>query len=117
MSQSAQVICAPRGARTGRGWAGRASDRSFMASLSLRGTGAMLLFRALIAHRGNGVRRQRLGMKTLWRHAHLVTLAGSGYGEIERGALRTEDDRIVWVGADSALPPDLPVDVEHDLKG
>ena len=63
-------------------------------------------------------------MKTLWRHAHLVTLAesgvtlaGSGYGEIERGALLTQDDRIVWVGADGALPPDLQVDVEHDLEG
>ena len=63
-------------------------------------------------------------MKTLWRHAHLVTLAesgvtlaGSGYGEIERGALLTQDDRIAWVGADDALPPDIQVDAEHDLGG
>ena len=63
-------------------------------------------------------------MKTLWRHAHLVTLAesgvtlaGGGYGEIARGALLTQDDRIVWVGADDALPPDIQVDAEHDLEG
>jgi imidazolonepropionase len=77
-------------------------------------------------------------MKTLWRHAHLVTLAksgvtlaksgvtlakngvtlgGSGYGEIEGGALLVEGDRITWVGADHALPPDLRVDAEHDLGG
>jgi len=56
-------------------------------------------------------------MKTLWRHAHLVTLADRGYGDIERGALLTRDDRIAWVGADDALPPDLHVDAEHDLDG
>jgi len=77
-------------------------------------------------------------MKTLWRHAHLVTLAesgvtlaesgvtlaesgvtlaGSAYGEIARGALLTQDDRIAWVGADDALPPDIQVDAEHDLEG
>ena len=42
-------------------------------------------------------------MQTLWRHAHLVTLSRSDYGEIERGALLTQDDRIAWVGADDAL--------------
>jgi imidazolonepropionase len=63
-------------------------------------------------------------MKILWRHAHLVTLAGSGltpagggYAEIARGALLTEDDRIAWVGTDDALPFDLQVDAEHDLEG
>src|SRR3954462_10927247 len=56
-------------------------------------------------------------MKTLWRHAHLVTLAGGGYGEIARGALLTEDERIAWAGPDDALPPRLHVDAEHDLDG
>jgi len=56
-------------------------------------------------------------MQTLWRHAHLVTLADRGYGEIERGALLTTGDRIAWVGADDALPAGLQVDAEHDLEG
>jgi len=56
-------------------------------------------------------------MKTLWRHAHLVTLAGGGYGEIARGALLTEDEGITWAGPDDALPPGLHVDAEHDLDG
>lgn len=56
-------------------------------------------------------------MKTLWRHAHLVTLADRGYGEIERGALLAHDDRIAWVGPDDGLPRDLRVDAEHDLEG
>ncbi len=63
------------------------------------------------------MRLQRPGMQTLWRHAHLVTLAGSGYSEIVHGALLTQDDRIAWVGAENALPPDLQVDAEHDLDG
>jgi imidazolonepropionase len=56
-------------------------------------------------------------MRTLWRHAHLVTLADRGYGETARGALLTEDDRIAWVGADDALPAGLQADAEHDLEG
>jgi imidazolonepropionase len=56
-------------------------------------------------------------MKTLWRHAHLVTLADRGYGEIERGALVAHDDRIAWVGPDDGVPRDLRVDAEHDLDG
>ena len=57
-------------------------------------------------------------MQTLWRHAHLVTLAGlAGYGEIEDGALVTWHDQIAWVGADSALPPNLQPHAEHDLQG
>jgi imidazolonepropionase len=55
--------------------------------------------------------------KTLWRHAHLATLAGAGYGEIARGGLVTEDDHIAWVGDEAALPRDLQVDTEHDLEG
>jgi imidazolonepropionase len=56
-------------------------------------------------------------MRPLWRRAHLVTLADRGYGEIERGALLTQDDQIAWVGADTAVPADLQADAEHDLDG
>ena len=57
-------------------------------------------------------------MQTLWRHAHLVTLAErSGYGEIEDGALVTWNDHLAWVGADSALPPNLQPHAEHDVQG
>jgi imidazolonepropionase len=56
-------------------------------------------------------------MKTLWRHAHLVTLVDAGYGEIAHGAFVTEDDCIAWVGAEDAVPSDLQVDAEHDLEG
>ena len=57
---------------------------------------------------------------TLWRNARLATFAdASGWGWIERGALRTEGDRIAWVGPDGQLPPTAAtVDAaEHDLQG
>jgi len=45
---------------------------------------------------------------TLWRNARLATLAGNEpWGWIETGALVTEDERIVWVGAEADLPPEL----------
>jgi imidazolonepropionase len=56
-------------------------------------------------------------MRTLWRHGHLVTLADDAGGAIADGALLTQGDRIVWVGADDLLRPDLDVDAEHDLEG
>ena len=57
-------------------------------------------------------------MKTLWRHARLVTMAGaSGWGWIEHGALVTEGPTLQWVGDAAALPTGLKVDAEHDLGG
>ncbi len=60
---------------------------------------------------------------TLWRHAHLVTLAGPhGWGEIADGALLSRDGRIAWVGASADLHaalrslPAQPAEV-HDLGG
>ena len=57
-------------------------------------------------------------MKTLWRNARLATLADpSGWGLIETASLVTEDDRLHWVGEQSALPAGLQVDEEQDLAG
>jgi len=56
-------------------------------------------------------------MKTLWRNARLATLAGVGWGEVERGALVTEGERIAWVGEEAELPAGLHVDAEQDLGG
>ncbi len=55
---------------------------------------------------------------TLWRNAHLTTLAGrAGWGDVSRGALLVDGDRIAWVGDDNALPASLQADAEHDLGG
>ncbi|XUY26915.1 imidazolonepropionase [Agrobacterium sp. rho-8.1] len=45
-------------------------------------------------------------MISLWRNAHLATLAPSmsGLGIIEKGAIAVKDDRIVYVGPDADLP-------------
>ena len=57
-------------------------------------------------------------MRTLWRNAHLTTLAEtSGWGFIRRGALVTDDEVLRWVGADADLPAGLTVDAEHHLDG
>ena len=54
----------------------------------------------------------------LWRHARLATLAeGSGWGEIERGALVVDGENLAWVGAEADLPRGLAIDAEHDLGG
>lgn len=56
-------------------------------------------------------------MKTLWRNAQLITLAGAGWSAIERGAMVVDGERIAWIGAQSDLPPELRPDAEHDLGG
>ena len=55
---------------------------------------------------------------TLWRHAHLATLApGAGWGTVADGALLVEGRTLRWVGADCDLPAGLAVAAEHDLSG
>ena len=55
---------------------------------------------------------------TLWRHAHLATLApGAGWGTVADGALVIDADTLRWVGADCDLPAGLAVAAEHDLGG
>ena len=57
-------------------------------------------------------------MKTLWRNAHLATLAGgTPWGWIEHGALLVDGDTLQWVGADGDVPTGTDVDAEHDLDG
>ena len=57
-------------------------------------------------------------MRTLWRNAHLTTLAdASGWGFVRRGAIVADDDVICWVGSDADLPAGLTVDAEHQLDG
>ena len=56
-------------------------------------------------------------MRTLWRNGRLVTLAGSGWCTIERGAMIVDGPRLQWIGHDTGLPRDLQVDAEHDLGG
>lgn len=57
-------------------------------------------------------------MSTLYRNARLATMDGERpWGWIERGALLVDGDRLAWVGADDALPPDLLTDAELDLEG
>jgi imidazolonepropionase len=57
-------------------------------------------------------------MRRLWRHASIATMAGTApWGWVEHGALLTDADQIVWVGADQALPKALQADEEVDLGG
>jgi imidazolonepropionase len=56
--------------------------------------------------------------QTLWRHARIATMDGSGpWGWIEHGALLSEGDRIAWVGPDARLPAGLGAPREVDLQG
>ena len=57
-------------------------------------------------------------LPTLWRHAHLATLApDAGWGTVADGAMLVEGDTLRWVGADCDLPAGLVVAAEHDLGG
>ncbi len=57
-------------------------------------------------------------MTTLWRNAHLTTLAEpTGWGRIERGALVIDGETLRWVGPEAALPAGLEVAAERDLGG
>jgi imidazolonepropionase len=57
---------------------------------------------------------------TLWRNAKLATLAGpSSLGWIDQGALLTQGEHIVWVGAENQLPTSHAAHIRHrhDLGG
>ena len=61
---------------------------------------------------------------TLWHNASLATLCPAAgnvpdWGCIADGAVATQDERIVWVGARAALPAAISaqIAVEHDLQG
>ena len=57
-------------------------------------------------------------MRTLWRNARLVTLAGErGWGLVEDGAVVVDGETLAWVGAAGDLPADLAIDAAHDLAG
>ncbi len=57
-------------------------------------------------------------MSTLWHNARIATLAGpGGWGLIDDGALVTDAERLVWVGARADLPAGQQHQAEHDLGG
>ena len=56
--------------------------------------------------------------KTLWRHARLASFQpGTPWGWMDDATLLVHDDKLLWVGADEALPTDLHGAQEHDLQG
>jgi imidazolonepropionase len=57
---------------------------------------------------------------TLWRNANLATLdASSAWGWIEQGALLTQGETLLWVGAEAELPIEHAPHIihTHDLGG
>jgi imidazolonepropionase len=57
---------------------------------------------------------------TLWRNANLATLSGSSsWGWIDQGALLTQGETLLWVGAEADLPIDQAEFITHtqDLGG
>lgn len=57
---------------------------------------------------------------TLWRNANLATLAGnSAWGWIDQGAMLTQGEHLLWVGAEYELPIAHAKDIvhTHDLGG
>ena len=59
-------------------------------------------------------------MTTLWRNAHLATMAGPDpWGWIEHGAMLVDGEALQWVGAEADLPALLKNQImaEHDLAG
>ena len=56
----------------------------------------------------------------LWRNARIATFCGDEpWGWIERGAMVTQGDAVLWVGKDDALPAEhvASIDEDHDLGG
>ena len=57
-------------------------------------------------------------MTILWHNARIATLAGpSGWGLIDDGALITDAERLVWVGAHADVPAGQAHAAAHDLDG
>ena len=57
---------------------------------------------------------------TLWRNARIATFFGADpWGSIERGAMLTQGDTLLWVGNDGDLPAQhvASTAAEHDLGG
>jgi imidazolonepropionase len=57
---------------------------------------------------------------TLWHHAKLATLHGdTPWGWIERGAMLTQGETLLWVGDEAALPAQFAAHItqRHDLGG
>lgn len=57
-------------------------------------------------------------MTTLWHNAKIATMTrATAWGLIERGAIVTDDARIIWVGAEAECPAELMshITVRHDL--
>jgi imidazolonepropionase len=56
----------------------------------------------------------------LWRNARIATFCGNApWGWIERGAIVTQGETVMWVGDTNNLPPEYVAsnDEEHDLGG
>lgn len=59
-----------------------------------------------------------MNVDLLLRNVHLATMdSAEGYGEILNGALAVHAGRIVWLGPDSKLPPDVRPTEEADCFG
>ncbi len=55
-------------------------------------------------------------VEKVWRNGNMATLAGAGYGIIEDAVLAMNDQKIVWIGPASDLPP-LHAEEVIDLEG
>jgi imidazolonepropionase len=61
-----------------------------------------------------------MGARILWRNARIATFCGTDpWGWIERGAMVTQGDTVLWVGNDEELPAEYAASIaaEHDLGG
>ena len=56
-------------------------------------------------------------MNHLWINARIATMQGDDLGLIERGAIMTGDDKIIWMGPMESLPADLRIDAKFDCGG
>ena len=62
----------------------------------------------------------KIRVDSLWLNVHLATMAGdNAYGAIEKGALAIQDKKIMWIGSEKDIPPDLKSSASnlYDGKG